>query len=359
MKEKRIRNIILLVSIAIIAAIMLIVNYNRLQSDMHITRKAVIKEDFKDGTAMFKNYMLSEKDGKLQCYNSDGSIIWNYNLGYKNPALLGNGDICMVFNRRGSDIKAFDDKGLKWTYRVNGSIINVKSNNTDESMVLLDGTDGRDKIIIIKDDGTVKFKDEFSSGVVVDGGIEENSNNYFAVVQDVIGDGLMYQVFTYDKNGMQTDVNTIKGEVYIGAKFINGKIICCDTTNIYCFANGNVKWKKAVDGTIKKIFNDKKYFLYEVEPMGVALNYKDILNAIDVNGDEKFSQKLDSDVYYAKSYNRGILAVVDRNINYISYYGSTIWSYPLYDDVISAMLNDEDKGYIVMSNKALSIYIKK
>lgn len=358
MEEKKIRKIILLVSLVAIAVIMLIVDLNKMQNDIHIARKAVIKDEFKGITAMFKDYMLSENDGKLKCYNSDGSTRWNYNLNYKSPALIGNGDICMAFDKRGNSIEAFDDNGRKWEYKVNGSIINAKANDTGDTMILFNGADNKGRIIVLEKDGTVRFKDEFNSGVVLDGGIEKNSNNYFAVVQDVIGDGLMYQVFTYDVNGMQTDVNTIKGEVYVGARFVAGKIICCDTSNIYCFAKGSVKWKKEIDGTIKRIFNDKEYFLYEVEPKGVALDYKDTLNVIDAEGKEKLSKNLDSDVYFAKAYEKGILAVIDRNVDYIAYNGSTIWSYPLYDDVINATFNDENKGYVVMNNKALSMYIK-
>ncbi len=354
MRDKSLK-IVVAVGIICIVSILVIVNINRFMGNKkQVVSSNAIKGGFNQAVTI-GNRLLAESNGEIVCYEKDGNRQWSKEIGFKNPKLIKANNNAVVADINGSTFKQFSDLGITYERTVKGTIINLKANKNGYLAILYKDSNNKSMLQFYNNQGKIIFSDKFYKGVLLDAGISDDNNKYFAVIQDVIGEGLIYQVINYDKHGEQSDVNMIKGEVYIGGHYINDKLVFCDTAKIHCIFNGKELWQKQIDGSLSKVFDTNDYFAYESVPKGTILSNKYYIKVIDSDGNVKLDKNIDNDINSIQTYEKGIIASGERELKYINISGKEIWDYPTYKDIkLSAF--DGDNGYIVFVKDAL--YVK-
>jgi hypothetical protein len=300
----------------------------------------------------YQDYIVKISVDNIKYYSKAGEEVFNKNLTLKNPIVRTNGKELLLADTNSREIYVFKDKDMKWTYKMEGTIINAEIGQLGHVAIVHETKGYKSAVTVFNVQGGPFFTRNIAESIAIKANVSPNAQNVTTTMLDTSGIGSMSQIEVTSILGNPT------GEKITGVDDLLTNILYMDSELAICTGNKTVigvdsknveKWRNVEDNyriasAVK--LDGRNALLVEISNDKSLLTSDFSSRVVKAGSDGKMNELYKSDGYI-KNLNAkdGVIGInLGNEVEFISSSGKKLGSYVPKMDV--------NQLYILSSNEA-------
>jgi len=301
---------------------------------------------------VYEDYIVKITADNIKYYSKAGEEVFNKNLTLKNPIVRTNGKELLLADTNSREIYVFRDKDLKWTYKMEGTVINAEIGQSGHVAVVHEAKGYKSAVTVFNLQGGPFFTRNIAEGIAIKANVSPKAQNVTTAMLDTSGIGSISQI------EVTSILGSPAGEKITGVDDLLTNILYMDSEVAMCIGNkavvgvdskNNEKWRNVeenyrIASSVK--LDGRNALIVEISNDKSLLTSDFSSRIIKMSNDGKSSEVYKSDGYVKNINSKdGVIGInLGNEVDFISSSGKKLGSY--------APKMDVNQIYILSSNEA-------
>lgn len=177
---------------------------------------------------VYQDYIVKISVDNIKYYSKEGEEVFNKNLTLKNPIVRTNGKELLLADTNSREVYVFKDKEMKWTYKMEGTIINAEIGQSGHVAIVHEAKGYKSAITAFNLQGGPFFTRNIAESIGIKANVSPKAQNVTATMLDTTGIGSMSQIEVTSILGSPT------GEKITGVDDLLSDILYMDSEMAIC-----------------------------------------------------------------------------------------------------------------------------
>lgn len=309
-------------------------------------------------------YIIECNENSIKWLDSQGEEQLSKAVSLTNPLVKSAGDYLMVADIGGRDIFVIKGKDVRWSERLDNTIINAEINNKGYVSVVSEMKGYKGAVSIYDVYGNWIFTTVRAEQHILAARVSTANDMVIINTVDASGPGVNSNIEYVDMTGETVATVTRENAILPSVYCLNSKsVVAANDSSIICFDDrSKEKWNKEFKKVYSAAAFSGKYIVAAVVDMkGEDAFYEDkaAIKVIYARGQIDEVCRLDSKVINLETYGNVIAVNTGKEVHFINMGGKLISKYSSDVEIKSVRFFDGDKAAVITKNSVVVVKYDK